>query len=97
MNIALHLDALSLVFIFVIGLAIKARRRPVVSGREELIGGEATVMNDFNKKGSVTIHSETWTAHSDTPLYKGQQVKVTGMKGLILQVEPQKTSTKEEE
>lgn len=86
----------ALFFIIVIGLAFKARRRPVVSGQEELIGGEAIVINDFEKKGSVYIHSETWTAVSDAPLHKDQQVKVTGMKGLILQVEPQKTSTKEE-
>ena len=30
-------------------------------------------------------------------LKKGQQVKVTGMKGLILEVEPKRTSAKEEE
>ncbi|MBE9537408.1 MAG: nodulation protein NfeD [Proteobacteria bacterium] len=87
----------ALIFIFVIGVAIKARRRPVVSGAEELIGGEATVINDFDHKGTVSIHSETWNALSKTALKKGQQVKVTGMKGLILEVEPKKISTKEEE
>lgn len=87
----------ALIFIFVIGLAIKARRRPVVSGAEELMGGEATVINDFDHKGTVSIHSETWNALSSTALKKGQQVKVTGMKGLILEVEPKRTSIKEEE
>jgi membrane-bound serine protease (ClpP class) len=69
----------------------------VVSGVEELIGGEATVINDFDQKGTVSIHSETWNAISNTTLKKGQHVKVTGMKGLILEVESKKTSTKEEE
>jgi membrane-bound serine protease (ClpP class) len=86
----------AVIFIFVIGLAIKARRRPVVSGVEELIGSEATVINDFDHKGTVSIHSETWNALSKTTLKKGQQVKVTGMKGLTLEVESKKTSTKEE-
>ena len=78
----------ALIFIFVVGLAVKARRRPVVSGLEELIGGEATVVNDFDHKGTVTIHSESWQAVSDIPLHKNQQVKVTEVKGLTLHVEP---------
>ncbi|MEA3404443.1 MAG: nodulation protein NfeD, partial [Pseudomonadota bacterium] len=77
-----------LIFIVVVGLALKSRRRPVVSGLEELIGGEAIVVNDFDHQGTVIIHSEHWQALSDTPLHKSQQVKVTGIKGLTLIVEP---------
>jgi membrane-bound serine protease (ClpP class) len=85
-----------LIFIFVIGMAIKARRRPVVSGMEELIGGNAVVLEDFEGKGAVSIHSERWSAVSDMPLHKGQQVKVKAIKGLILQVEPADTTNLEE-
>ena len=84
-----------LVFIFLVGMAIRARRRPVVSGAEQMIGGEAVVINDFDGKGKVSIHSETWNAFTNTRLHKGQHVKVIGMKGLTLQVEPQKHSKKE--
>ena len=85
-----------LVFIFVIGMAIKARRRPVVSGMEELLGGEAIVDNDFDQTGTVTIHSEHWSAVTEQPLRKGQSVKVTGIKGLILQVKPLKDTQQED-
>jgi membrane-bound serine protease (ClpP class) len=85
-----------LVFIFVIGMAIKARRRPVVSGMEELLGGQAIVDNDFDHAGTVTIHSEHWSAVTEQPLYKGQTVKVTGIKGLILQVKPLEDIKQEE-
>ncbi|MFC1747199.1 nodulation protein NfeD [Pseudomonadota bacterium] len=78
----------ALVFILAIGMAIKARRRPVVSGVEELIGGVAQVMDDFDEKGRVNIHSESWNALCHTPLRKGQQVIVTGIDGLTLEVEP---------
>ncbi|NOR43269.1 MAG: nodulation protein NfeD, partial [Gammaproteobacteria bacterium] len=78
----------ALIFIFIVGMAVKARRRPVVSGLEGLIGGDATVVNDFDHKGTVIIHSENWQAMSDTPLHKNQQVKVIDVKGLILHVEP---------
>ena len=78
----------ALVFIFVIGMAIKARRKKVVSGLEELLGGEATVINGFEQQGTVSIHSEHWQAHSKTPLNDGQLVRVIGIKGLTLEVEP---------
>ena len=84
-----------LVFIFVIGMALKARQRPVVSGMEQLLGGNAIVLEDFEGKGTVSIHSERWNAISDIPLHKGQQVKVKSIKGLILQVEPADTSNPE--
>ncbi len=87
----------ALIFIVVVGMAVKARRQPVVSGLEELVGGEATVLADFDRQGRVSIHSETWKALSSEPLRKGQQVKVSGIKGLTLRVEPLDRSTQEEE
>lgn len=90
--------ALTSVFIFivVVGLALKARRRPIVSGMEELIGGKATVVNDFDHQGTVTIHSEHWQAVSDTPLHQNQQVNITGIQGLTLIVEPFDSITPED-
>ena len=75
-------------FIFVIGMAIKARRRPIVSGREELIGAIGTILEDFEKDGRIRIHGEVWSARSSVPVHKGQQVRVRNMQGLILNVEP---------
>lgn len=85
----------ALVFVFVIGMAIKARRRPVVSGMEQLVGSEAIVLADFTGKGQISLHSETWLASSKVPLHKNQAVRVTGMKGLTLQVEPLETTYEE--
>lgn len=85
-----------IMFVFIVGMAIKARRRPVVSGQEELLGGEAVVIGDFQQNGRVNIHSESWNAFCDTPLRKGQHVKVIGISGLTLQVEPLLPSTQEE-
>ncbi|MFW2373854.1 MAG: NfeD family protein [Gammaproteobacteria bacterium] len=85
----------ALIFIFIIGMAIKSRHRPIVSGREQLVGAYATVINDFDNKGSVHIHSETWNALTPTPVYKGQQVRVTAVNGLVLQVEPVPAATEE--
>jgi membrane-bound serine protease (ClpP class) len=85
----------ALVFILIVGMAIKSRRRPAASGLDQLVGGEAVVLEDFDHAGRVHIHSETWNALTDTPLRKGQQVRVTGIKDLILHVEPVNESTQE--
>jgi membrane-bound serine protease (ClpP class) len=55
------------------------------------------VVDDFDHKGTVTIHSESWKAVSDTPLQKNQLVKVTDIKGLTLRVEPLSSSIQEDE
>jgi len=86
----------AVMFIFIVGMAVKARRRPVQSGVEELIGGEATVIDDFGKTGKVKIHSEIWSAETEQAVRKGQRVRVRGIKGLTLQVEPMDANRQEQ-
>ena len=77
-----------LVFVLLVGLAIKSRRRPVVSGSEQLIGANGLAMSDFDNEGMVFVHSESWQAKTNSPVYKDQHVRVTGLDGLTLSVEP---------
>jgi len=72
----------------IIGIAVKARLRPVVSGREQLIGAAGTALADFHREGEVFVHSERWSAVAESPLRKGQDVVVTGIDGLVLKVRP---------
>jgi membrane-bound serine protease (ClpP class) len=72
----------------IIGIALKARLRPVVSGREQLIGAIGQALTDFHHEGEVFIHGERWNAVSGSPLRKGQHVLVTGIEGLTLKVQP---------
>jgi membrane-bound serine protease (ClpP class) len=41
-----------------------------------------------NGAGHVFAHGERWKAVSAVSLSKGQRVRVTGMDGLVLRVEP---------
>lgn len=82
-------------FMFVLGMAIKARQRPVVSGMEEMVGSFGEVMDDFETTGRVHVHSESWQAHSTSPVQRGQRVRVVGMDGLQLLVEPDTGPTEE--
>ncbi|NIO41100.1 MAG: nodulation protein NfeD, partial [Burkholderiales bacterium] len=71
----------------IVGMAIKARDRSVVSGVEEMIGSEGEALEDFDGKGWVRLHSENWKAISKSPIKQGQKVRVTAVKGLELSVE----------
>jgi membrane-bound serine protease (ClpP class) len=73
----------------VVQLALKARKRPVVSGAEELIGSRGEVIEAFDSVVRVRVHSEDWQARSDTPLQRGQKVRVTAREGLTLIVRPE--------
>ncbi|MEK7222955.1 MAG: nodulation protein NfeD [Pseudomonadota bacterium] len=81
--------ALSAAFFFaVVAMALKARKRSVVSGKEEMIGAPGEALENFKGAGRVRVHSEEWQARSGTALKRGQKVKVVGIEGLILTVEP---------
>jgi membrane-bound serine protease (ClpP class) len=69
-------------------LALKARKRPVVSGRETMIGSVGEVLKDFDGEGWARVQGETWRVRSAVPLKAGERVSVTGLDGLVLHVEP---------
>jgi membrane-bound serine protease (ClpP class) len=79
----------ALFVLVVVGMAVQSRRRPVVSGREELAGESGEVLADFTGEGWARVHGETWRVRSVVPLTQGQRVRVTGIDGLTLDVEPQ--------
>ena len=82
--------ASALFIFFVAGMAVKSWRRPVVSGREELIGSSGTVVQDFDgSDGWARVHGETWRIRCKQPLVQGQKIRVLSMDGLILDVEPE--------
>jgi membrane-bound serine protease (ClpP class) len=86
-SLVLGLAAGSAAFLFlVVGMMLKARKRPVVSGREELLGSSGEVLEDFEREGWARVHGETWRIRSAAPLKRGQRVRVAAMNGLLLDV-----------
>ncbi len=85
---------------FVLGvsrLALRARRRPVVTGSEALIGCVGVVLDDGllpeNPAGGLLagwarVHGERWRVASTTPAAAGERVRVTARHGLTLTVVP---------
>jgi len=93
--------------VFVLGvsqLALRARRRPVVTGSEGLIGSVGVVLDGglvaasasasdpdaahSSLAGWARINGERWQVSSAVPLAAGDAVRVTARQGLTLTVEP---------
>jgi membrane-bound serine protease (ClpP class) len=83
------LGVLSALFIGAVGaLAVRARRRPVVTGPESLLGSVGEVLRVTEHGTWARLHGELWQVVSTAKLAPGQRVRVTGMDGLTLTVAP---------
>lgn len=69
-------------------LAARSIRARVVSGSEEMIGAIGRVEDWRDGTGHVWVHGESWRAQGDAALAAGARVRVAGMEGLTLRIEP---------
>lgn len=84
------LAATSALMTFGIGaFALRARRRPVVSGVEAMTGGVVEALEDFEREGWVLAFGERWKARSETPLARGARAQIVAVEGLTLLVKPE--------
>ncbi len=80
--------AMGSLFLLLMTFVVRARNRPVVAGREDMLGSPGGVLDWQDGEGHVRVHGEIWRARALVPLARGQQVRVTGISGLTLDVEP---------
>lgn len=80
--------ASGLAFLGVLHLAMRARKRPVVTGVDELLGDPGHAIGAFQGKGKVRVRGEVWQAWSEQPVSDGQAVRVLAVDGLTLRVAP---------
>ena len=86
--VALGLTSALVVFA-IVAMAVKARQRRVVTGREHIVGAAGVVLDDLQQQGWARVQGESWQVVSATPLSRGQKVRVTAIDGLTLTVEPE--------
>ncbi|HKF09473.1 MAG TPA: nodulation protein NfeD [Xanthobacteraceae bacterium] len=75
-------------FLLVLTMLLRSRRRPVVTGKEGLLGAEGEVVAWNGEEGRVRVHGEIWRARAQRPLQPGARLKVINREGLVLVVEP---------
>ena len=75
--------------LMIVRMGVQARRRPVVSGHETLVGASGVILSDLEVEGWARIQGEIWQVRSMVPLAPGQPVRVSAVDGRTLVVEPQ--------
>lgn len=75
-------------FLLVLTMLLRSRRRPVVTGKEGLLGAEGETVAWDGGEGRVRVHGEIWRARAQQPLQAGERVRVVEREGLVLVVEP---------
>jgi membrane-bound serine protease (ClpP class) len=75
-------------FLWTVNMLVKMRAQPIKGGHEEMVGETGHCLSNDNGKLRVFVHSEAWNAQATTDIAQGQPIKVTGINGLQLKVEP---------
>lgn len=78
----------SAITLFLLSLAVRARRNKVVTGTEGMIGETGAAVTPLAPLGKVFVHGEYWDAVALHPVAAGGRVRVTGIEQLKLTVEP---------
>jgi membrane-bound serine protease (ClpP class) len=80
--------SLGLITIFLMSIALKARRNKVMTGEQGLVGEVGVASSPLTPSGQVFVHGELWNAVTSANLDAGTRVVVRGVKDMVLQVEP---------
>ena len=78
----------SAITVFLLSLAVRARRNKIVTGREGMIGETGAAVTELAPEGKVFVHGEYWDAVAARPVPAGTRITVTAIDRLRLTVEP---------
>jgi membrane-bound serine protease (ClpP class) len=79
---------LGIITVFLMSIALKARRNKIVTGAQGLVGEIGQAQSALSPQGKVFVHGELWDAVASSNVSAGQSVIVRRIDGLQLQVEP---------
>jgi membrane-bound serine protease (ClpP class) len=77
--------------LLMVSVFMRARKKQVMTGVEQLLHETAVALEDFDTSGLVDIHGETWRAVTRAPIKKGQRLRVLRVDGLTLEVAAQES------
>ncbi len=85
LSVAIPLGAIT---VFLLTLAIRARRNKVVTGKESLIGEIGVARSPLLPTGKVFVRGSLWNAVASANIDVGQAVVVRNVHNLVLHVDP---------
>src|ERR1035438_2383211 len=78
--------------VFLVRLAVRARRRKSLIGPSALVGSRASAMEPLTPEGHVLVEGEIWRAMAGEPLPQGANLRVVSHEQMLLHVAPDSTS-----
>ena len=84
LSVSIPLGAIT---VFLMSIALKARRNKVVTGKRGMIGSVGEARTDIDPEGKVFVQGELWNAHAPARVQMGEHVVVKKVEGLELEVE----------
>ena len=66
---------------------LEAQQKTPTHDLSGLIGQHGITRTDVHHEGTVYVHQEDWSAWSQAPIPAGEEIRVTGREGFVLQVE----------
>jgi membrane-bound serine protease (ClpP class) len=83
---------LGIITVFLMTIALRARRNKVVTGIEGLVGEVGIAQTALMPAGKVFVHGEIWDAIAPSTVAPGEKVVVERVDGMQLRVDPIKQS-----
>ena len=80
--------AFGVITVFLLRLAIRARRMKSRLGVDALVGKQASAMESLALEGHVLVEGEIWLAVASEPVASGAALRVVGRDQYLLRVEP---------
>jgi membrane-bound serine protease (ClpP class) len=91
-------SVLAVLFFFLLAMPTvqRARFSTRTIGREGLIGETGVAIDGFDPDGTVEVNGARWraTAHREAGLVAGSAIRVAGVDGMFLEVEPDERTAK---
>src|SRR5579863_6189984 len=78
----------ALITSFLLSIVLRARRNKVVTGIEGMLGLPGIAVSELNPSGTVQVRGEYWNAQASARVPASEPVRITGIDGLTLRVEP---------
>jgi membrane-bound serine protease (ClpP class) len=78
----------AIILTFLVRLAIRSHRSGVETSTSRMIGSKGKTLTEVASEGRVSVQGEYWWAYSRAKIGEGETVRVIGIDGLTLEIEP---------
>jgi membrane-bound serine protease (ClpP class) len=78
----------ALILAFLVNLAFRSHRANVETSTLRMIGLKGKAVTEVAPEGRVSVQGEYWWAYSRAKITEGETVRVVGIDGLTLEIEP---------